>query len=276
MSQTDLCDYDIVIGRPLAQAREWQKLLQERGAKTQLLPVMEIVPVDEPAQQQAIKTKVLALADYNKVVFVSRNAVQHAMEWVDRYWPQLPAGLEYFAVGSATADAARDWGLNIAAAGEAMNSEAMLELPGLRDVQQQKILIFRGVGGRNFFSEQLRRRGARVDFCELYQRRIPAEAEHYLNQLMTAWELRRSKRTWVLALHSGESLQNLTRLLAEKANPQFSAQIKNEALCLVPGERVGDLAQQLGYRNVLVALNATDAEMAQTLARHSRIPPSLK
>src|SRR5690554_6805419 len=134
---------------------------------------MEIVPVTEPAQQEAIKRRILALSDYHKVVFVSRNAVQHAMEWVDRYWPQQPIGVEYFAVGSVTAQVAREWGLRVEAAGEAMNSEAMLELPGLQDVNQQKILIFRGVGGRNFFSEQLRQRGAQVDFCELYERVIP-------------------------------------------------------------------------------------------------------
>lgn len=266
MPGMDLQAYEIVIGRPLAQARIWEQELQARGARTHLLPVMEIVPVVEAAQQEAIKSRVLALADYHKVVFVSRNAVQHAMEWVDRYWPQLPVGIEYFAVGSATAQVARDWGLIIEAAGEAMNSEAMLELPGLQDVHQQKILIFRGVGGRNFFSEQLRQRGAQVDFCELYQRILPPEAENYLAAVRVAWQQRDARRRWVLALHSGESLQNLTELLSTSGDPQLMSELQNEALCLVPGERVGELAHQLDYRNVLVALNATDAAMAQTLA----------
>lgn len=266
MAGMDLGGYEIVIGRPLAQARTWEQELQQRGASTHLLPVMEIVPVTEPAQQEAIKRRILTLSDYHKVVFVSRNAVQHAMEWVDRYWPQQPIGVEYFAVGSATAQVARERGLRVEAAGEAMNSEAMLELPGLQDVNQQKILIFRGVGGRNFFSEQLRQRGAQVDFCELYERVIPAEAEVYLRELSAAWERRTSKRRWVLALHSGESLQNLTQLVNTKTDPGLLTDLQANALCLVPGDRVGDLARQLGYQNILVALNATDAAMAQALA----------
>lgn len=271
MAGMDLEGYEIVIGRPLAQAEAWQQELQARGARTHLLPVMEIVPVREAVQQEAVKARVLALAEYDKVVFVSRNAVQHAMEWVDTYWPQLPVGIEYFAVGSATAQVAREWGLRVEAAGEAMNSEAMLELPGLQDVHQQKILIFRGVGGRNFFSEQLRQRGAQVDFCELYERILPPEAEDYLAAVSRAWQQRSSRRRWVLALHSGESLQNLTRLLSTKGDPTLKAQLQKEALCLVPGERVAELAHGLGYQQVLVALNATDAEMAQTLADH---PPN--
>lgn len=270
MATADLRGYEIVIGRPLAQGRLWQQDLQRRGAHTHLLPVMEIVPLAEPAQQEAIKARVMALAEYDKVVFVSRNAVQHAMEWVDQYWPQLPVGIEYFAVGSATAESARQWGLTIEAAGEAMNSEAMLELPGLQDVRDKKILIFRGLGGRNFFSQQLRQRGARVDFCELYERVIPGEAEDYLQQVRAAWENRGSDRQWVLALHSGESLQNLTRLLLEKGGPTLCRELQEQALCLVPGERVEKLARELGFQKVLVALNATDDEMAQTLADYTK------
>lgn len=262
----DLAGYEIIICRPLAQGQVWQEQLRQRGAHTHLLPVMAIVPVTDAAQQQTVKSRILSLADYNKVVFVSRNAVQHAMEWVDRYWPQPPIGIQYFAVGSATADVAREWGLPIEAAGEAMNSEAMLELAGLQDVNQQKILIFRGLGGRNFFSEQLRERGAQVDFCELYQRTLPAEAETYLHQVSTVWQQRTTGRRWVLALHSGESLQNLTQLLTDKADPLLLTQLQAEAICLVPGERVGELARHLGYQKVLVALNATDAAMAQALA----------
>jgi uroporphyrinogen-III synthase len=251
----------IVITRPRAQALKWQKALQAKGVSTHLLPVLEIAPVSDPAAVESVKTRVLALSDYNKVVFVSQNAVQHAMDWIDRYWPQLPVGIRYFAVGGATATAAREWGLEITAAEEAMNSEALLALSELQSVENEKILICRGLGGRTHLGEELRQRGAQVDYCELYERRLPAGAEAGLARLLP--ELTRAREAGkriIVAVHSGESLQNLSRVLQR----QGSAELKSTVL-LVPGARVAELASSLGFRHILVAENATDEAMTRAL-----------
>lgn len=259
----DLRHLQVLITRPLEQAREWERELRGLGADTALLPVMSIEPVSEPAELQRVKERMMALADYQKVVFVSRNAVQHAWEWIDRYWPQLPAHIRYFAVGSATASAASEYGLHVEAAGEAMNSEALLRLPALQSVAHEKILICRGRGGRDFLAENLRARGAQVDFCELYHRRLPEAARGQLADFLRTRQ--HSEAELVLAAHSGESLENLNRLIGDLSVGD-QALLRGSYL-LVPGERAADLARSLGFDRVIAALNATDAVMTETLGQ---------
>lgn len=258
---------EVLITRPRAQAAKWQEQLRGLGALTHILPVLEIVPVGAPEQVQAVKDRVVDLADYRKVIFVSQNAVHQAMEWIDHYWPQLPVDINYFAVGSATAAAADEWGLEVQAADQAMNSEALMALPELQNVQNEKILICRGLGGRNYIAEQLEARGARVDFCELYHRRLPERAAVQLKALLESWDKVESKeraetaeRTKVLSVHSGESLQNLNKLIDDIARPDL-----RQCLLLVPGARVADLAGQLGFSYLAVAGNATDEAMTRAL-----------
>lgn len=257
----DLSELEVVITRPLAQAEQWRQALRGRGATTHLLPVLEIVPIADPADLHAVKNRILALADYSKVIFVSQNAVQQAVTWIDQYWPQQPVGIQYFAVGSTTARAACEQGLRVEAASHAMNSEALLQLPALQAVKDEKVLICRGVGGRTHLGEQLFQRGARVDYCELYHRRLPADAAQRYRQLIGLWEHSQAaagKR--VVAVHSGESLQNLRQLMDDTATPALQ-----DAVLLVPGARVAELASHLGFRRILVAENATDEAMTRAL-----------
>jgi uroporphyrinogen-III synthase len=254
-------DLEIVITRPRAQARKWQETLQAMGASTHLLPVLDIAPVADASQIEAVKTRILALADYHKVIFVSQNAVRHAMDWIDRYWPQLPVGTQYFAVGAATGAAARQWGLQVSIADEAMNSEALLALPELQPVRNEKILICRGVGGRTHLGDKLRERGAHVDYCELYERRLPASAGNDLARLAPQLkQVRAAGRHIVFAVHSGESLQNFIQVMDEQGSTEWQS-----AVLLVPGARVAGLAGSLGFRHILVAANATDEAMTQAL-----------
>src|SRR5690606_31962632 len=98
----------------------------------------------------------------------------------------------------------------------AMNSETLLRAPELQQVAGEKIIIFRGCGGRGYMGEILRERGAQVSYCELYERKLPGTAKA---QLMAAFDdpQQQSLLTSV-ALHSGESLQYYVDLLAQLAN----------------------------------------------------------
>src|SRR5690606_2690658 len=147
---------------------------------TVLAPLLELQPVTDDRQRQSIKNQVINFDLFQKAIFVSQNAVNFALDWLDEYWPQLPVGVEYFAVGETTARALQTHGLRVSAltAAEtgAMNSETLLSEPELREVAGEKIIIFRGCGGRGHMGEILRERGAHVSYCELYQRHLPDSA----------------------------------------------------------------------------------------------------
>lgn len=256
----------VLVTRPARQAETWCQMLRAEGAEVISIPLLELAPVSEPDQIRAIKNRILDFDLYQKAIFVSQNAVAHGMQWLEDYWPQLPTGIEYFAVGAATARALADFGIRARDAGGAMNSEALLEAEELKTerVADQRILIFRGLGGRPHLGEVLSERGAQVDYCELYRRLMPENAAERLRE--ASFNSLPEASLQVVALHSGESLHNYQRALEQIAseNRPVAEALANSAL-LVPGARVAQLARDLGFKKIIQAENATDTSMLAAL-----------
>jgi len=258
----DLSGLHIVVTRPRAQAESWAERLRAMGAKTTVISLLEIVPVSEESQIRAIKNRILDFDLYSKAIFVSQNAVEHGFEWLENYWPQLPYAIEFFAVGETTAKQLQERGLKVTDLAQsqtgAMTSETLLQSPGLQSVAGEKIIIFRGLGGRPHIGEVLSERGAQVDYCELYERLLPAESHDAFVQLLQG-----NVQDVVVVLHSGEALDNLQKIVRQMTvNPQ--AIMVNISL-LVPSQRIFELAKAAGFTKVLAAQNATEASMLQGL-----------
>ncbi|UTA47777.1 uroporphyrinogen-III synthase [Simiduia sp. 21SJ11W-1] len=243
--------------RPADQAAATGAAFAALGFQVQLVPALEIAPLATADQQQAVRNRILDFDRYQWAIFVSQNAVRYGAAWLDEYWPQLPLHSQFLAVGQATAQALHDAGLPVVSEltiTRAMNSEALLALPELQAVADQQILIFRGLGGRTYLGDTLRARGARVDYCELYQRQAPAGLNSQVAKALSAGP------AW-LCVHSGESLHHLHAALIAAGGGQPWRQWP----LLVPGERVAELARGLGFDTLLVAENATDSAMCARL-----------
>jgi uroporphyrinogen-III synthase len=267
-------NYCVVITRPEAQAAVWHEQLQALGFNCARLNLLEILPVFEDEKIRAIKNKILDFDLYQKVIFVSQNAVEYGMEWLEDYWPQLPMGIDYFAVGATTAKKLASYGVAVqdlaASASGGMTSEDLLSAEHLQDVDGEKILIFRGCGGRGHLAEELRKRGAWVDYCELYERGLPKVAHEQLLQLSAVAES--STAQIILSLHSGESLQNLLAVV-EQVLPAQQAQMRawiHSKLLLVPSQRIVAAAQAAGFKRIICAENATDNAMTAALLNYCR------
>lgn len=263
MPTTPLTGLRVLVTRPQQQANKWQALLQQQGATILRAPLLEIVPFTADQQSPetgAIRSRLAHLQHYQHLIFVSQNAVHFGLQWMQDCDALLADYARCYAVGSATAKLLQDSGYHVTAAGNTMNSEALLALPELQAVADQQILIFRGQGGRPLLGQALEARGAAVDYLELYQRKQPAD---------TAQQLRHSD--WgqagdVVALHSGESLHNWHSIIEQLQRPDWY-----KIPLLVPGARVQQLAQSLGFSTIITADNATDREMSQTLATWHRL-----
>jgi len=275
---SDLRGVHIVVTRPLAQAEPWAQRLIELGAAVTLLPLMEIVPVQDVEKIRAIKNCVLDFDSYNKAIFVSQNAVEYGFEWLENYWPQLPMGVSFFAVGETTAKLLQSYGASVTDLAQtqdgAMTSETLLQSPDLQQVAGDKILIFRGVGGRTHLGETLVARGAKVDYCELYDRCLPQAALEQFKQLFqhnSSLDLRKTLdlsktldlRNTIVTLHSGEAFSNLASLLSQSGVDKLKLQ--QELQLLVPSVRVAEQATSAGFKKIFTADNATDASMLQRL-----------
>ncbi|MFT7389359.1 MAG: uroporphyrinogen-III synthase [Candidatus Endobugula sp.] len=253
----DLSAYHFLVVRPEKQARQWAQQLQALGAQVTLQPMMSIIPIDDAQSTRSIINQVLAFAEYQKAIFISQNAVVYGLEWLDKYWPQLPIGMEYFAIGKATASLLE----NSTQAGvlqympeQAMNSEDLLAHPRLQGVTGQKIIIFRGKEGRTYLAEQLNARGASVDYCEVYQRRTPKKVMPLIDAF------RQTTRKPVLAVHSAETLDNVCEYVDDAGIQWLTARH-----IVVPGQRVAKAASDAGFQHIVVAENATHESMITAL-----------
>ncbi len=263
----DLTGLHVVVTRPQAQALPWAERLSELGAKTTVISLLEIKPVLDNAHIQAIKNCILDLDLYTKAIFVSQNAVEFGFEWIDNYWPQLPIGVNFFAVGETTAKLLQDRGAPVTDLAHsqmgAMTSETLLQSPALQSVAGEKIVIFRGVGGRPHIGEVLVERGAQVTYCELYERLLPETSRAEFTRL-----LKDDMQELVLVLHSGEALENLKKITKELA--VFDRALMERIWLLVPSQRIFELAKAAGLIHVHAAENATEACMLQGLLEVKR------
>ena len=218
---------------------------------------MAITPVEDPDDLQDIKSHILILDEFSKIVFVSQNAVKEAFDWIDQYWPQLPTGIDFFAVGKKTAQCAQAQGVEVRTCFAAMNSDELLAMPELQSVNGEKILICRGKGGLPRIGESLSERGAIVRYCELYNRSLPPKTREYIAPILTE-----HKPEDIVPVFSGETLQNLLQLLVASGTSPGSVQV------LVPSQRVAQLAHDVGFLSVHLAKNASSDEMLNVIKAH--------
>ncbi|BFM13890.1 uroporphyrinogen-III synthase [Maricurvus nonylphenolicus] len=244
----------LLVTRPQAQAKGWQQLLQSQGASCVAVPLMAIVALADVESQQAIEHRIQDLHYYQHVIFVSQNAVAYAASRIKHHWASLPQGVNFYAVGSATANSLRAEGFPVSEAGNTMNSEALLALPDLQTVKGQKVLICRGRGGRPLLADVLSQRGAIVDYCELYERQFPSQAAQQIAAL--DW----GQTDDLVAVHSGEALDNWYSLIEKQPSMQWL-----QLPVVVPGARVAKKAAALGFTCTIEAYNASDQAMLEAL-----------
>jgi uroporphyrinogen-III synthase len=253
----ELSGVTVVVTRPAHQAENLCQQIAAAGGKALRFPVIEIRPAENPHQCLA---QLARLAEYDLAFFVSVNAVTATLAMLKsaQAWP---VSLPIAAVGKATAKAVTDQGLKISlTAPEPYNSEALLGLPELQNLDGKRMVIFRGNEGREFLRDSLVARGAEVDYVECYQRGVP---QTDTRQLYAAWE---QNRKMVFVVTSNQGLQNLVTMVNNEHQPELLA----SPLVLI-SKRSAKLAQQLGFTQTpQVAEAANDKAILNSLLKWAR------
>ncbi len=258
MSEQTLCTQRVLVTRPAHQASNLINLLRSQGATPVALPLLEIQPVTEqdPAYHP-LKSQIMDLDLFHKVIFISPNAARLGCEWIDLYWPQLPIAIDWLAVGKQSAQQLSNFGIDAYHNPLGYDSEALLQAPMLQDVQDQKILIMRGQGGRETLAETLKARGAEVSYAELYQRCCPTYNSETISQAFTP-------QPDSILISSGAGIDNLMQL-----SQQHTAELSTDSLLschlVVPSERVRKLAETAGFKRITLAPGPDDEAMLQAL-----------
>lgn len=147
----------VLVTRPTGQHQNLCDLLRKVGTEPVHFPVIAIEPLTPPAPNQ----------DPDWLIFISANAVRHGHGWVS-------GNAKLAAVGEKTARALQQTvNRPVRFPPTDFTSEGLLALPEFQTLENQSIAIVRGQGGRETLAETLRSRGAKVDYWEVYARRLP-------------------------------------------------------------------------------------------------------
>jgi uroporphyrinogen-III synthase len=242
----------IVVTRPAHQAGRLAQLIAEAGGRALRYPAIAIEPVDS-AQLDA---QIGQLASFDAAIFISRNAVEFGLAKVRAAgaFRSLPMAA---AVGSGTRAALESEGVQGVIAPEGVaDSEALIELPALRNAAGKRFLIFRGVGGRELLASALRTRGAAVEYAECYRRARPSTD---MRPLLEQWA---RGEVDAVAISSAEGLLNFARLLGDPAMERLRA-----TPVFAPHPRVAEEARGMGIGEVIEA-GAADEDMLRALVAY--------
>ena len=253
---TDLNGVRVLVTRPQHQAENLCRLIEEQGGITVRFPTLAIVGCDN---LRAIRDTFTHLDDFQWLIFISANAVNFALKANDGKIPHSKVR-QIAAIGKATANALAIAGVPVDLHPEQpYNSEALLAMPHLQEVQGQKILIVRGEGGREELASTLHHRGADVHYLNVYKRTIPIISNTTIVNLLEQNKLD------VITVTSAEILQNLLIMLGEARHRQlFSLPL------VVVSDRIKQLATELGFKRIAVAGSPSDEAILETINQNNR------
>ena len=209
MTDAPLAGVGVLVTRPRTQAAELVSAIERSGGTAFCFPVLDIAPLDE----NLIAAEADALPTPDVTVFISRNAVEYGLRYT--------GGASIAAIGPATASAIRAAGrvVDIEPAG-GYDSEHLLAEPALQDIEGKTVRIIRGGKGRELLANELKARGATVNYLSVYERRLPSVSAEMLADIEARW---RQGNISVITVMSVESLRNLVELLPDWCTKQIES-----------------------------------------------------
>lgn len=169
----------ILVTRPAGQEKPLIDMLTQGGARVTHFPTIAII---DRASDACNLKKARNLRHYRLLIFISRNAVDYGLRLLrltDTTPEQAPP---VAAVGKSTADYLTHHGFDVVAYPDTPGSESLVELiePGMQGALKNpsagnRVLIFRGQGGKEVLAHALGARGWTVDYAEVYTRIRPAD-----------------------------------------------------------------------------------------------------
>ncbi|MBU6336091.1 MAG: uroporphyrinogen-III synthase [Chloroflexi bacterium] len=248
--------YSVLVTRPEEQARSLIAAISARGGQAIFAPMIVINGREgDPVPQSLVRR----LPDYQIVIFLSRNAADFGVRLIAAERQTL-THCQVYAVGAGSAAQLATLGVNkVIMPRSDFTSEGLLKLPGLQaaEVNGKRVLIVRGVGGRELLGQKLQQRGASVDFCEVYTRTPPTTP---LTGVLRACKVTQPDIGLITSL---ESLSNLAAQIdAEKLDRLYDVPL------LVAGARTALEVERLGFTEPpIVVDNPGDASLVEALER---------
>lgn len=281
MTRSLLNGLQVLVTRPLDQAEGLTLAIRAAGGVPLSFPLLDIAPAADTATLYA---QLQPLADYDLAIFISPNAVSYGMAAIVAAGASLPA--QVATVGAGSARALRAAGVSqVIVPTERSDSEGLLALLELAEMNGKRVMILRGDGGRELLADTLRARGATVEYATCYQR---SKTSKTLEELL-------SLKPEVLTVTSSEALGHLREMLNQSLPPcrgkdRMGVMQKNDSVStpalapplqgggdsllalpmFVPHPRIAESASHLGWHEVILSGAGDDGLVASLIAWHDK------
>jgi len=232
----------ILITRPEGKGAALAQQLEQAGYQASLYPVLKITYLTPTSVELS------PLVNADKIIFVSQDAV-HALNALK---PAINTKAQFYGVGQQTADTIYEvFGVR-AALPKQHDSEGLLALKSLADVDGSNIVLVKGIGGRPEIAKTLKQRGAYLNNCVVYQREPVAQQPA---DWIDHWQ---SQNVHGIVITSNAAVDAIFNTLT-------AAQLTWLQQCefYVASERIGDYLQQqkINSTHIHTAAGASDHAM---------------
>ena len=244
-----------MITRPAHQAGHLADYIHSAGGEAFLFPTLEIIASELSDESNNILQNINR---FDIIIFISPNAVEHGLNLIQSK-TTLPDDILLATIGEGSAKALKNklGKQPDISPTENFNSEGLLATNELQKIEQKRILIVRGNGGREHLKQTLQQRGANVEYLSAYQRVKPAIDSKILEQYL------QNKLIAAIVITSGESLKNLTELTPKKVLPA----LLHVPLVLI-NDRLIDIAKKEGFTAELNIANEASDEAIITILKN--------
>ena len=150
----------ILITRPEGKGAALAQQLEQAGYQASLFPVLKITHLTPSS------TELSPLLNADKIIFISQDAVSA----LSQLKPDINTKAQFYAVGQQTADIIYEQFGVRAAVPKQYDSEGLLALKSLAEVDGSNIVLVKGQGGRPELAKTLKERGAFLNNCIVYKR----------------------------------------------------------------------------------------------------------
>ena len=246
-----LLGWTVLSLRPRGQHDSLRAAASRHGARTLALSPFAITFMTNEVHRKALERALAA----DITIWTSPNAVRAASAL--QALKARPSQV-WLAVGSGTRRALQRKGIDAARAPTRMDSEGLLAMPELQDVDARSIGLVTAPGGRGMLAPTLAGRGAQIARADVYARQPIAITPRALAALDAALE---SPQRVLLVLSSQDALQ---RLLA--ARPPSSHPALLDIAVVAASERLAHIARTTGFQRITAATSAMPSALLQAAA----------
>jgi uroporphyrinogen III methyltransferase/synthase len=247
----------IVVTRSREQASDLVRSLSNLGADCLECPTIETAPPDDSGPLDAA---IAGLADVDWIIFTSVNGVSRFFDRLFRSGKDVRAlgRIRTAAIGPATAERLRSFGLSSDLVPEAYVAESVIAAFRAHDIRGRHILLPRAQEARPTLPVALAAMGAVVQEVAAYQtRRASADAAQLVEHLS-------QRDIDLVTFTSSSTVKNFKALLP----PDRAAELASGLPAACIGPVTAETARQLGFEVGLVAAEYTIPGLCAAIVAH--------